>query len=87
MQEDAREQAWSRQDGQPELEWPWARARDEFQEAMEAGYGSNFASTVLRGWNKDTLGGYMRQIKRLAYATRRRAESGSGVQAAGHRAD
>ena len=33
---------------------------------MEAGYGSGFASTVLKGWNKDTLGSYMRQIKRLA---------------------
>ena len=46
---------------------------------MEAGYGSNFASTVLRGWNKDTLGGYMRQIKRLARTERMRP--GDGLRA------
>ena len=30
------------------------------------GYGTTFTSTALSGWHKDTLGGYMRQIKRLA---------------------
>ena len=59
------------------MEWPWAIACDEFRKALVAGYGATFTSTALRGWHKDTLGGYVRQIKRLARTERMRPSDGS----------
>ena len=57
-------------------EWPWAKASDKFQEALDAGYGTTFASTALKRWHKDTLGGYVQQIKRLARTEQMRPGDG-----------
>ena len=62
--------------GHPPPEWPWATARDEFQAAPDAGYGATFTSTGLRGWQRDTLEGYLRHIKRLARTERMRPGDG-----------
>ena len=62
--------------GHPPCEWHWAAARDEFQKALDEGYGTTFSSTVLRGWQRDTLKGYLRHIKRLARAERMRPGDG-----------
>ena len=60
----------------PPLELLWATARDEFQEALAARYGAAFTSTAFTGWHKDTLGGYLRQVKRLARTEKMRPGDG-----------
>ena len=53
-----------------------ATARDEFQRALDVGYGTTFASTTPRGWRRDTLEGYLHHIKRLARMERMRPGDG-----------
>ena len=43
---------------------------------MAAGYGATFTCTTLRGWHKDIVDGYLRQIKRLARTKRMRPGNG-----------
>ena len=56
---------------------PWAAARDRFAEAVGAGYGASYGATVIKGLQKTTLDGYLRQVRRLAKMERMRPGIGA----------